>query len=124
MRKIMLSLPNYLSRVPDQTLVLSDTNEPADGSRAGDKLVSGTRADGWAMVHLPYGGKVALDLKKALPGCKTGTMWRAWWVDTKCGAREMCGSGSVGVETTFGAETASSGTLKDDCLLLVEAFGV
>lgn len=119
MRKIMLSLPNYFSRVPDQDFIVSSTNELDPHVRAGDKLVTGTRADEWALVHLPYGGSISIDLAKALPGNEP-SIWRAWWVDTKCGARELCGSGNQ--RGIFKATTTTSGTLKDDCLLLVETF--
>lgn len=118
MRNIMLALPNYFSRMPDQSFILSGTNEPIDGSRAGDKLISGTRADGWAMVHLPYGGEVTIDIGKALPG-KVGA-WRAWWVDTKCGAKELDQSGKGQHVEKF--VSPSEGTLKDDWLLLVECL--
>lgn len=87
MRQICLALPNYTSRVPDSSFILSDTNEPKDGSRAGDKLIQGMRGDGWAMVHLPHGGTINLNLTKALP-VGTNEGWKAWWIDPRTGGRE------------------------------------
>jgi hypothetical protein len=111
----MLSLPNYHTRVPDQTFILSDTCDTGDG-RAGDHLIGGMRGDDWAMVHLPYGGDVEVDLAKSLPN---QTKWRAWWVDPRIGSREQFQEGDVlsGKETF---KSPSSGSLEDDWLLLLE----
>jgi hypothetical protein len=95
MRAILLFLPNYFTRIPDQNFITSSTNESADGSRVGDKLISGMRGEGWAMVHLPHGGSVEVDLQKALPGSETavGKEYRAWWVDPRTGGKETLGKG-------------------------------
>lgn len=114
MRSIMVSLPNYFDRVPDQSFIVSSTNEPTDGSRAGDKLISGMRSKGWAAVHLPYGGQVEIDLEKA----KISTKWRAWWINPKTGGREVFKRGEGGGQLKV--EAPSGGTLDDDWLLLVE----
>lgn len=87
MRQICLSLPNYFTRVPDSSFILSETHEPTDGSRAGDKLIQGMRGDGWAMVHLPHGGTVNIDVSGALGAKKRG--WKSWWIDPRTGGREV-----------------------------------
>jgi hypothetical protein len=116
MRRIMLSLPDYFSRIPDQKFITSDTEEPADGTAAGDKLISGMRGEGWAMVYLPYGGSVEVDLSKALPD---QAQWRAWWINPRTGARESFEKGEEpkGVRSF---KSPTQGSLGDDWLLLVE----
>lgn len=115
MRRIMLSLPKYFDRIPDQSIILSSTNEPEDGTWAGDKLISGMRSEGWAMVHLPYGGEVEVHL--GLAGF-TERKWRAWWIDPRCGGREVGVKGGGGDAKAFKSPT--SGSLDDDWLLLIE----
>lgn len=111
----MLSLPNFDSRTPSQSLILSETNDKPN-ELAGDKLVSAMRGNGWTMVHLPYGGTVEVDLKRALP---FGQPWRAWWVDTKCGAKSVFARGNVeDGSKVFTAPTG--GSKEDDWLLLLE----
>ncbi|RSH83833.1 hypothetical protein EHS25_005448 [Saitozyma podzolica] len=58
MRNIMLSSPNYFTRVPDQSFIVSSTGESNDRSEAGDALISGTRAQGWAMVTFRTGARI------------------------------------------------------------------
>ncbi|BEI82007.1 hypothetical protein CcaverHIS002_0211670 [Cutaneotrichosporon cavernicola] len=112
-KNILLDLPCYFSRVPDQSFIVSDTGE-REGERAGDTLVSGMRADDWAAVHLPYGGTVQVDLALAIPSAKG---WKAWWVDPRCGGREVFETGNnLGVRA-FSAPSA--GTLSDDWILLL-----
>jgi hypothetical protein len=82
MRRICLTLPSFFSRMPNSSFILSDTMEPKDGSRAGDKL----------MVHLPYGGGVDFDIGAALPG---STEYRARWMDPRTGGREIFEEGKV-----------------------------
>ncbi|KAK8843944.1 hypothetical protein IAR55_006736 [Kwoniella newhampshirensis] len=116
-RHIMQSLPNFFSRIPDQSFILSDTHEPTDGTPAGDALISGMRSEGWAMVHLPYGGGVTIDLTKAGFGEKKS--WRAWWIDPRTGGREVfMRDAGGGVTQTF--QAPSGGDQDDDWLLLVE----
>lgn len=114
-KAILLSLPGYFSRVPDQNMIVSDTHE-SKGQRAGDRLVSGMRADGWAAVHLPYGGEVEVDLGLAVPGAPS---WKAWWIDPRAGGREVFASGTKLASRAFTAPTA--GSLADDWILLVTA---
>lgn len=111
-RKVILSLPTPSSRVPDQSLILSETNEPADGSWAGDELISGMRGDGWFMVHLPYGGSVEVDMKK-VEGA-----WRAWWVDPRSGGKSLIERGDSHENKTFKSPT--EGEQDGDWILLVE----
>ncbi len=114
-KQILLTLPEYFSRVPDQGFIVSDTGE-REGERAGDKLVSGMRADGWAAVHLPYGGAVEVDLARALPAAKG---WKAWWVDPRCGGREVFERGDKLGVRSFSAPSA--GALSTDWILLLTA---
>jgi hypothetical protein len=118
MRRICLSLPNFFTRVPDSSFILSNTLEPRDGTRAGDSLVSGMRGEGWAMVHLPYGGNVEVDLVAALPGSQ---QYKAWWIDTRTGGREVFGGGKV-IPGSKVFESSTGGTLEDDWLLLLETL--
>ncbi len=94
---------------------------PEDEMRrpAGDKLIAGMRSDKgeWAMVHLPYGGVVDVNVEKAL---KVGR-YRAWWIDPRIGAKEVIGTGAaVNVNDTSAKTTFDSPDGKD-WLLLLEA---
>lgn len=91
-------------------------NDQPDGL-AGDKLVSGMRGKGWAMVHLPYGGTVEVDL------AKTGQegAWGSWWVDTKCGARSSCSRGDTTAELQV-FTSPTEGSKNEDWLLVLEMW--
>jgi hypothetical protein len=118
MRRICLSLPSFFSRMPNSSFILSDTMEPKDGSRAGDKLISGMIGEGWSMVHLPYGGGVDVDIGAALSG---STEYRAWWIDPRTGGREIFEEGKV----RSGAKhfhAPPEGAQEDDWLLYIEAL--
>lgn len=118
LRRIVLSLPYFHTRQPDQSFIVSSTNEPQDGKPAGDRLIGGMRGKGWAMVHLPYGGDVTIDLARALPGVDR---WNAWWINPRDGGRLPPfekGESSTG-EKTFTAP--SGGDLKNDWLLYIDA---
>ncbi|ORY24577.1 hypothetical protein BCR39DRAFT_320021 [Naematelia encephala] len=117
MRRIFLSLPSYFTSRPDQSMIVSDTNEGQ-----GDKLISGLRGDGWAMVHLPYGGTVDVDISKALPDLKDGKGWRGWWIDPKSGGRSTFGIGEETGAKSF--EAPSGGSLECDWILLLEEVGL
>ena len=116
-RQIVLSLPSPSSRIPDQSIILSDTHEPKKASvaGAGENLVSAMRGDGWIMVHLPLGGEVQVSMSKGGLG---DHKWRAWWIDPRTGGREVFESGERVTEKSFKAP--SSGDGDDDWLLLVE----
>lgn len=121
MRRFFLTLPNFFSRRPDSSFILSDTNEPKDGTSALDKLVQGLRGDSWALVHLPYGGEVEIDLVKALG--EEGKTYRSWWVSPASGGREVLDNGSKTV--TKGSKTFTSpteGALDKDWVLLLETY--
>jgi hypothetical protein len=117
MRKILESLPDYFDRVPDQSLILSSTEEPSDGSRAGDNLISAMRSKTWLAVHLPHGGDVEVRLdKETLPG-----RWRAWWMSPKNGAREVFERGDGG--ETFKATSSTQGSIDEDWILFIDRDG-
>lgn len=122
-RQIILSLPGSLyDRIPDSTFILTERHEVAQEDEllrpAGDKLIAGMRSEKgkWAMVHLPYGGKVEVDLEKALMGAYK---YRAWWVDPRVGGREVIGTGSAVNETSSRATFDAPDDT--DWLLLFEA---
>jgi hypothetical protein len=73
-RSLLLSRP-FLSRVPDQSLIL-------DGQQDGRDHVQATRAsDGaYAMVYFPTGNAVTVDLTKL-----SGSTATAWWYDPRTG---------------------------------------
>ena len=74
LKRLMLSRP-FLVRVPDQSLI-------ADGQREGAGHVQATRAaDGsYAMVYIPDGHKVRVDLSKL-----SGERLVAWWFNPRDG---------------------------------------
>lgn len=120
MKSIMLSIPNFLSRVPDNSFILSDRNE-VEGKPAGDKLIQGMKGKGWAMVHLPYGGSVEIDLNEALDDGEGGEggKYRGWWIDPKTGGREIFEEGEIKGKKEF--KSPSEGSLKTDWLLYIES---
>lgn len=79
----------------------------------------------WAMVHLPYGGELEVDVMKALKlNSATGKAWKGWWVDPRTGAKELFASGSNTsgeAGKTLRASSPSQGSKKDDWLLLLLA---
>lgn len=110
----MESLPDYFDRVPDQSLIISSTNEPTDGSSAGDKLVGAMRSTTWLAVHLPHGGEVEVRLdKEVLPG-----KWRAWWMNPKTGAKEVFDRGSG--EATLKVRSPTEGSIDEDWILFID----
>ncbi|WWD01007.1 hypothetical protein V866_007945 [Kwoniella sp. B9012] len=117
-KQIMLTLPDYVSRVPDQTFITSATGETDSDRPAGNALVSGMRGSGWAMVCLPFGGHVELDVKKALPNCPGD--FRAWWIDTKCGGKSLIGSYSTSDDVVRTFSSPTNGSKNEDWLLLLE----
>lgn len=110
----MESLPDYFERVPDQTLILNSTNEPADGSSAGDKLIGAMRSKTWLAVHLPHGGEVEVRLdQEVLPG-----QWRAWWMNPKSGAKEVFERGSG--QGRLKARSPTEGSIDEDWILYID----
>jgi hypothetical protein len=120
LRRFFLSLPDFFSRRPDSSFIMSDTQEPADGSSALDRLIQGLIADSWAMVHLPYGGEIEIDTGKALRG---GPSYRAWWVSPASGGKEVIDNGNkheaVGPRTF---KSPTEGSLDKDWVLLLESY--
>jgi hypothetical protein len=116
LRRIMLDLPGYHARRPNNSYILSDTKEPGDGTPAGPELISGMSGPGWAMVHLPFGGSVVIDVSLAIPG---GSTFRAWWIDPRVGSKVIAlHTESVTASREFTAPTG--GSIENDWLLYVE----
>jgi len=113
MKKIFMALPESNTRKPQNDFILSERNEPKDGSPAGIKLISGMTGVGWAMVHLPYGGVVKLDIGKALAGT---TEFQAWWIDPRDGSKQACEPKTRQI-TDMDFECPSCGTMEDDWIL-------
>ena len=80
-RQLLLSRP-FLTRIPDQSMIRSDIG-------TGSYHVQATRdSEGsYAMVYLPAGQAVELDLSKL-----TGTQLRACWYDPRTGVSSQIGS--------------------------------
>ena len=123
MRRFFLSLPGFFSRHPDSSFILSDTHEQVEGSTQAermdvlDKLIQGLKGDTWALVHLPYGGEVDIDLKLALSGLR----YRAWWVDPASGGREVLDEGSKSeIKGSRVFQTPTAGDLDKDWVLMLE----
>jgi hypothetical protein len=120
LRKFFLTLPNYFSRRPDSSFILSATGED-QGDDILDRLVQGLKADSWAMVHLPYGGTVNVDIDRAIQG----ETYRAWWVCPSTGGKASLNKGEK--QTARGAQeftSPSEGSLEDDWVLLLETYSV
>ncbi len=91
LRNLMLSRP-FLTRIPDQSLILSDVGERADHIQA-------TRAaDGsYAFVFIPKAGQsVTLNLSTL-----SGTTLRAWWYDPRTGAVTALGEHEKSAQQLF-----------------------
>jgi hypothetical protein len=73
-KNLMLSRP-YLSRVPDQSIVVSEIGE-------GDAHVRATRDSqgSYAFIYSPLGQPVTVSLEKL-----SGTEVKAWWYDPRHG---------------------------------------
>lgn len=123
LQKFFLSLPDFMTRKPDSSMILSDTFEPTDGTLAKDKLIAGLKAKSWSMIHLPYGGTVEVDLTRALDSSPKG--YRAWWVDPKTGGKASLDKGAVAVaEPKRSFTSPSEGSIVNDWVLLLETFTV
>jgi hypothetical protein len=120
-KRVFLSLPEYFSRRPDSSFILSATNEPKDGKNALDHLIQGLKADSWAMVHLPHGGTVTVDLARAFSPSEG--RFRSWWLDPRTGAKTVRESGyraDITGEASF--TSPSEGSIEQDWVLLLETF--
>lgn len=106
-KALMLSRP-YFSRIPDQTLIVGD-------ARAGTAHVSGTRdmSGSYAMVYLPSGGAVTVDLSKL-----SGRMAAGWWFNPRSGqVTPLGGRFSTHVTRRFTTPTAGE---QDDWVLVLD----
>lgn len=86
MKTIVLSLPTFFTRVPDQSIVASPTFESTSEAARGDTMISGMRGSGWCAVHLPQGGTVSVNVYKAV---ELGEGFRPWWIDPSTGGRVL-----------------------------------
>lgn len=93
---------------------MSDTKEQVVGY-ADEALICGMRerTGTWALIQLPFGGEVTVDLRKGLNGREH---WRAWWWDPRIGSRELFIRDSSATIHIFTAPT------DQDWLLLLEAL--
>jgi hypothetical protein len=73
-KNLLLSRP-YYSRIPDQTLLVSEAG-------SGSNHVQATRdgAGSYAMIYVPAGGRVTVDLQKL-----SGEALLAYWFDPRTG---------------------------------------
>jgi hypothetical protein len=76
LKSLILSRP-FLTRIPDQTMIVSDPNADSVPIRA-----TRDSQGRYAFVYFPVGGKTALDLRQLL-----GERLQAWWLDPRTGAR-------------------------------------
>jgi hypothetical protein len=79
-KSLMLSRP-YLTRIPDQFIVVSETGD-------GDARIQATRdSDGtYAFVYVPLGQPVTVNLEKLV-----GEKIKAWWYDPRHGTAQEIG---------------------------------
>ncbi len=71
----MLESRSFLSRIPDQTLLLSDPETGTDHVQA-----TRDQNGSYAFVYIPSGKPVTVDL-----GCLSGSTITAHWYDTRTG---------------------------------------
>jgi hypothetical protein len=116
LKRIMLDLPNFHARRPNSSFIQSDIKDSHDGSPAGSELISGMSALGWAMVHLPFGGSVTINLVLALPDA---VEFRAWWIDPRVGSK-VIGVHKEPVAASRNFIAPSEGSINDDWLLYLE----
>lgn len=108
-KALMLSRP-YFTRIPDQSIVIGDHGR-------GETYVGATRdrEGSYAMIYLPHGLDVTVDLKKI-----SGTHAIAWWFDPRTGhATRIEGKFPTSGARTF--EPPSSGADTDWILVIDDA---
>jgi hypothetical protein len=81
LRRLIESRP-FLSRVPDQSLI-------AKGQGEGIDHVQATRGDGYAMLYLPTGKPVTVQLGQDKI---SGDHVKAWWFNPKDGTAKYIGT--------------------------------
>jgi len=79
LRALMESRP-FLSRVPDQELVLQNPAEGEDHAQA-------TRGDGYAFIYAPTGAPLHVDLRRL-----SAPKLRCWWFDPRTGKAADAGT--------------------------------
>jgi hypothetical protein len=77
-RQALLESRPYLSRVPDQSIVV----DPLDGA----DHISATRGDGYLFVYSAQGRKFTVQ-----PGKISGARLKGWWYNPRSGAAEDIG---------------------------------
>lgn len=112
--KFVTSLEQFNYRLPDQSIILSDTHEDE-----GDRLITAMRSRKglWAVVYTPYGEAVKVDVKKALDGHSTA---RAQWFNPRNQTRAVILEKDLqrdGDVATF--TPPSAGSTDDDYVLLL-----
>lgn len=107
-RALMESRP-MLERVPDQSLIVSDNPVNAGHIRA-----TRARNGSYAMIYLPRGGKITVDLGKL-----TGNCVIAWWFNPVNGTVVRIGEFTDKTETEF--KTSFNGPENDRVLVLDDA---
>jgi hypothetical protein len=117
MRTIVLSLPNFFTRVPDRSVIASQSLEPVSRDKRGDAMISGMRGESWCAVYLPRGGKVSVNLHTAL---NLGEGFRPWWIDPKTGGRMIVHTEDIVSIQPVEFEAPSSNCGQNDWILLVE----
>lgn len=107
-QQLVTSMPDFAARVPDQSIVTSETHEGK-----GDELICSLRSSKglWALIYTPKGEAVTVDLDKAVGG----KLHRAEWHNPRDGKRTPI----EGAGPTF--TPPSSGTLNDDWVLVLHA---
>lgn len=104
-KRLLLSRP-YLTRVPDRTIVASDTGKDGEHIQA-TRDVKGS----YAFVYLPVGQPVSVDT-----GRLNARRIRAWWYDPRTGRSQDGGEHAAG--GTIGFAPPSSGVGNDWTLVL------
>ncbi|MEW6233890.1 MAG: glycoside hydrolase family 140 protein [Candidatus Omnitrophota bacterium] len=77
-RRLLLSRP-FLSRIPDQSLIVVDQQD-------GAKHIQACKGDHYAFVYIPYGQSIAINVEK-IPWEKC----KAWWFDPRTGKADPIG---------------------------------
>ncbi len=89
-RRLLLSRP-FLERIPDQSLIVSDVGEKTHHVQA-----TRDSAGRYALVYVPSGNEVALDLSKL-----SGESIVGWWYDPRTGVARSIGRVEKSDRATF-----------------------
>jgi hypothetical protein len=109
LRRLIESRP-FLSRVPDQDLI-------AKGQGEGIDHIQATRGDGYAMLYLPTGKPVTVQLNKIAGAEKI----KAWWYNPRDGSSTEIGSFDVTADKEFKPAGTETGRGHDIILVLDDA---